>query len=169
TAGQVLYRIAPDDPAGVIASVYQSDLPQMHDGQVATLGDRYGSSGAGRGVVAFVYPDIQPDTRAGQVRIEVPNADGALKPGMFVDVSIAVPLGMRLAVPESAVLPTGERNVVFVDLGDGRLQPRDVQLGARAGEWIEVRAGLAEGERVVTSGNFLLAAESKLRSAAGKW
>jgi Cu(I)/Ag(I) efflux system membrane fusion protein len=152
-----------------MASVYQSDLPQMHDGQIAMLSDPTGATPARRGEVTFVYPDVHADTRAGQVRIEVSNADGALKPGMFVDVSVSVALGRRLAVPESAVLPTGTRNVVFVDLGDGRLEPRDVTLGVRAGEWIEVRSGLAEGERVVTSGNFLLAAESKLRSAAGKW
>jgi len=75
----------------------------------------------------------------------------------------------RLAVPESAVLPTGKRAVVFVDLGDGRLAPRDVELGLRAGGYYEVRTGLQAGEVVVTSGNFLVASESKLRSAAQKW
>jgi Cu(I)/Ag(I) efflux system membrane fusion protein len=88
---------------------------------------------------------------------------------MFVDVGLSVPLGRRLAIPESAVLPTGERRIVFVDLGDGRLAPRDVTLGARAGDWYEVVSGLAAGERLVTSGNFLVAAESRLRSATGKW
>ena len=98
----------------------------------------------------------------------MPNADAVLKPGTFVDVEIDVPLGQRLAVPESAVLPTGERTVVFVDLGDGRIAPRTVELGARSGDWYEVRSGLKAGDVVVTSGNFLIAAESKLRSVEGK-
>jgi Cu(I)/Ag(I) efflux system membrane fusion protein len=88
---------------------------------------------------------------------------------MFVDVHLDVSLGRRLAVPESAVLPTGERHVVFVDLGDGRLAPREVRLGARAGEWYEVLAGLKAGERVVTSGNFLISSEAKLKTATEKW
>jgi Cu(I)/Ag(I) efflux system membrane fusion protein len=88
---------------------------------------------------------------------------------MFVNVELQVALGQRLAVPESAVLPTGERRMVFVDLGNGRLAPRDVQLGARAGDYIEVLSGLKPGDVVVTSGNFLVAAESKLKSATQKW
>jgi len=103
------------------------------------------------------------------VRVEVPNPRGDLKPGMFVNVQLEVALGKRLAVPESAVLPTGEHRVVFVDVGDGRLAPREVQLGARAGDYFEVLSGLKPGECVVTSGNFLVAAESKLKSATQKW
>ena len=92
-----------------------------------------------------------------------------MKPGMFVDVELELPLGKRLAVPESAVLPTGERKIVFVDVGQGRLAPREVRLGHRAGGFYEVLDGLKEGEAVVTSGNFLVAAESKLKSATQKW
>ena len=84
-------------------------------------------------------------------------------------IAFVTPSVQRLAVPESAVLPTGERSLVFVDLGDGRLAPREVLLGTRAEGYIEVRSGLQAGEIVVTSGNFLVAAESKLRSAAQKW
>src|SRR5207249_1645949 len=101
--------------------------------------------------------------------IVMPNPRGDLKPGMFVDVELELPLGRRLAVPETAVLPTGERRIVFVDLGGGRLAPREVRLGHRAAGYYEVLAGLAEGEVVVTSGNFLVALESKLRSATQKW
>src|SRR5262249_14489446 len=116
-----------------------------------------------------IAPALAADTRTAEVRLSVPNPKGDLKPGMFVDVALERPIGERLAVPESAVLPTGERRVVFVDLGQGRLAPRDVRLGVRAGDWYEVLAGLVEGERVVTSGNFLISSEARLKSATGEW
>ena len=169
TAGQVLYRIAPLDPAWVIASVYQVDLPLLKAGMPATLTNPYIDERSRHGHVSFISPALQAETRTGQVRIEVENPGGELKPGMFVNVELNVALGRRLAVPESAVLPTGERRVVFVDLGGGRLAPREVELGARAGDYFEVLSGLKPGDAVVTSGNFLVAAESKLRSAAQKW
>jgi len=169
TPGQVLYKIAPLDPAWVIASVYQVDLPLVRAGLPATLTNPYLTESSRHGRVSFIYPSLQTETRTGQVRIEVPNPRGDLKPGMFVNVELQIRLGQRLAVPESAVLPTGERRVVFVDLGDGRLAPREVQLGARAGEYYEVLSGLSPGDVVVTSGNFLVAAESKLKSATQKW
>jgi Cu(I)/Ag(I) efflux system membrane fusion protein len=169
TAGQVLYKIAPLDPAWVIASVYQVDLPLLGLGMPAALTNPYLDEHSRHGRVSFISPALQAETRTGQVRVEVPNARGDLKPGMFVNVELSVALGRRLAVPESAVLPTGERRIVFVDLGEGRLAPRDVQLGARAGDYFEVLSGLKAGEIVVTSGNFLVAAESKLKSATQKW
>ena len=169
TPGQVLYKIAPLDPAWVIASVYQVDLPLLKVGMLAALTNPYLDERSRHGRVSFISPALQVETRTGQVRVEVPNPRGDLKPGMFVNVELAVALGRRLAVPESAVLPTGERRIVFVDLGDGRLAPRDVQLGTRAGDYFEVLSGLRVGEIVVTSGNFLVAAESKLKSATQKW
>ncbi|PYP39977.1 MAG: efflux RND transporter periplasmic adaptor subunit [Gemmatimonadetes bacterium] len=169
TAGQVLYKIAPLDPAWVLASVYQVDLPLLRVGMAASLTNPYLDERSRHGRVSFISPALQAETRTGQVRVEVPNPRGDLKPGMFVNVELEVALGKRLAVPESAVLPTGERRVVFVDVGNGRLAPREVQLGARAGDYFEVLSGLKPGEVVVTSGNFLVAAESKLKSAAQKW
>ena len=169
TAGQVLYKIAPLDPAWVIASIYQVDLPLLRTGMPATLTNPYLDERSRHGRVSFIAPALQAETRTGQVRVEVPNPRGDLKPGMFVNVELGVALGRRLAVPESAVLPTGERRVVFVDVGNGRLAPRDVELGARAGDYFEVLSGLEAGEVVVTSGNFLVAAESKLKSATQKW
>jgi Cu(I)/Ag(I) efflux system membrane fusion protein len=98
------------------------------------------------------------------VRIEVPNGDRALLPDQLVDVDIAIPLGKRLAVPASAVVFNGDRRLVFVDTGGGRLEPREVKLGPKADDWYPVDAGLAQGDVVVTSGNFLVAAESRLRA-----
>jgi Cu(I)/Ag(I) efflux system membrane fusion protein len=116
-----------------------------------------------------VNPFLDPDTRTGEVRVVAPNPRGDLKPGMFVDVLLERNLGRKLSIPESAVLYAGDRRIVFVDLGQGRLAPRDVELGAKAGDRYEVLRGLNEGDVVVTSGNFLVAAEARLRSASSKW
>ena len=167
--GQVLFRIARLDPIWVIANVPQQNAPFLRRGMTALIHDPYRGTAARRGIVSFIYPSLDSLTRTGEARVEVGNRDGRLQPGTFVDVDLLTPPLKRLAVPESAVLPTGERYVVFVDLGDGRLAPREVRLGARAGGYYEVLAGLQAGEIVVTSGNFLVAAESKLTSAGQKW
>jgi membrane fusion protein, copper/silver efflux system len=166
TAGQTLYRIAPMNPVWVLASVYQYELPLIRTGMGALIQTPFLGEASRRGRVSYVNPYLDPSTRTGEVRVEVPNPRGDLKPGMFVDVVLERDLGTRLAIPESAVLYAGDRRVVFVDLGDGRLAPRDVNLGAKAGDTYEVLAGLKEGEVVVTSGNFLIAAESRIQSSA---
>jgi Cu(I)/Ag(I) efflux system membrane fusion protein len=169
TAGQVLFRIAGLDPIWVIASVPQADLGRVRPGMTATVHDPGAAAPERGGTVTFVFPALDSLTRAGEVRIAVPNPGRQLQPGMFVSVEIASPAERHLAVPESAVLPTGERFVVFVDLGGGRFAPREVTLGRRTGGWYEVRGGLQPGEIVVTSGNFLVGAESELRSGTLKW
>ena len=117
-----------------------------------------------------MYPYLQGSTRTGKVRVELANPDLALKPDMFADLTMEQPATEeRLQVPASAVIYTGPRRIVFVDKGDGRLVPRDVKLGVRAGDNFEVLEGLEEGDTVVTSGNFLVAAESRLKSAAEFW
>ena len=166
-AGQMLYKIAPIHPVWVLASVYQYELPLIQTGMSAIIQTPFLESRSRRGRVAYLNPYLDPATRTGEVRVEVPNASGDLKPGMFVDVVLERDLGVRLAVPESAVLYAGDRRVVFVDLGGGRLAPRDVVLGPKAGEYYEVLGGLREGEIVVTSGNFLIAAESRIKSSGG--
>ena len=88
---------------------------------------------------------------------------------MFANVELTVSLGVRLAVPTDAIVYTGPRRLVFVDVGEGRLRPQEVTIGLRAGEFVEVLSGLSEGDVVVTSGNFLVAAESRIRSAAKYW
>ncbi|MGE5176769.1 MAG: efflux RND transporter periplasmic adaptor subunit [Hyphomicrobiales bacterium] len=164
--GTVLYRIAPIDPVWVIASVYQYELPLVRTGMEAGIQVAYLPGASRTGRVSYVNPYLDPSTRTGEVRIDVRNPTGDLKPGMYVDVLLHRSLGKRLAVPESAVLYAGERRIVFVDMGDGRLVPRDVTLGAKAGDWFEVERGLEAGDVVVTSGNFLVAAESRLKAAA---
>jgi Cu(I)/Ag(I) efflux system membrane fusion protein len=169
TAGQTLYKIAPVDPVWVIAGVYQFELPLVREGMRATVIPPFQGEAARGGVVSYINPYLDPETRTGEVRLQVPNPRGDLKPGMFVDVSLERELGERLAVPESAVLFAGDRRVVFVDLGDGRFAPRDVTLGPKAGDYYEVLGGLEPGVVVVTSGNFLIAAESRIQSAARRF
>jgi membrane fusion protein, copper/silver efflux system len=169
TAGQTLYKIAPVNPVWVIASVYPFELSFVRTGMAATVLSPFLPERSRAGKVAYIDPYLNPETRTAQVRVVVPNTRAELKPDMFVDVVLSAALGDRLAVPESAVLYAGDRRVVFVDLGDGRFAPRTVTLGAKAEDDYEVLSGLKAGETVVTSGNFLIAAESKLKSAAQKW
>ena len=168
-AGQLLYRIAALDRVWVIADVYEQDLPHVRAGQAVTVTLPYLPGSSFKGQVDHVYPYLAGGTRTGKVRVELGNPDGALRPDMFANVEIDVDLGEQLAVPAGAVIYTGPRRIVFVDLGEGRLRPQEIEIGARSGEWYPVRAGLREGDRVVTSGNFLVAAESRIRSAAEYW
>jgi Cu(I)/Ag(I) efflux system membrane fusion protein len=122
-----------------------------------------------RGTVAFVYPWLDGAARTGKVRVELPNPGGKLKPDMFADVALSRDLGERLAVPEGAVLYAGPKSYVFLDLGEGRLRPQRVETGREVDGWVEVLSGLAEGDVIVTSGNFLIAAESRLKVALDQW
>ncbi len=168
-AGTMVYRIAPLDPIWVLADVYQYELPLLGVGRRAEVRLPYGDAPPVAGRVTYLYPVLEGESRTASVRIEVPNPGLRLKPEMFVDVLLEVPLGMNLAVPQSAVLVSGERHLVFVDRGDGWLEPRTVEIGPRAGDFYAVRGGLAEGDIVVTSGNFLLSAESRLRAATSRF
>jgi Cu(I)/Ag(I) efflux system membrane fusion protein len=118
------------------------------------------------GEVGLIYPHLNAQTRTARIRIELPNPDGLLRPDMYVDAEIDAGSPQPvLAVPESAVLDTGSRQAVFVDKGQGRFEPRDVKLGHRGGGYVEIRDGVAEGEPVVVSANFLIDAESNLMAA----
>ncbi|HEU4429250.1 MAG TPA: efflux RND transporter periplasmic adaptor subunit [Myxococcota bacterium] len=168
-AGMRLFRIAPLEHIWVEAEVYGSDLPLITVGQRAAIRVPYlpGSGLAGR--VAYLLPSLASETRTARVRIELENFDLALRPEMFVDVELQADLGERLLVPTSAVIFAGERRVVFVDRGEGRLEPRTVTTGAAGERRIEILSGLEAGERVVESGNFLIAAESRIQSALEQW
>jgi Cu(I)/Ag(I) efflux system membrane fusion protein len=122
-----------------------------------------------KGLVQFVYPTVDERTRAVRARLAFPNAQLSFKPGMFVDVSVQVPLGNRLAVPDNALLASGEHRYAFVKRGEGQLQATEVKVGAMAGDYHEVLAGLSEGEEVATQATFLLSSEAQLRSALPRW
>lgn len=167
--GARLYRIAGLDEIWIEAEVYESDLGLVEKGDTARVTLPYSPGHELRGQVAFVYPYLDDATRTGRVRIVLSNPDLRLKPDMYADVELEKPLGERLAIPEDAVLYAGRRTFVFVDLGEGRLRPKAVELGRKAGDFLEVREGLAEGDRIVTSGNFLVAAESRLKRDMEHW
>jgi membrane fusion protein, copper/silver efflux system len=167
--GQRLYRIASLDRVWVEAQVYELDLSQVRVGQKALVTLPYQPGDALEGTVAYVYPYLDPTSRTGRVRIELPNRELAFKPDMYANVEIRIDLGPRLQIPVDAVVYTGPRRLVFLDLGEGRFRPQEVRLGVRSGEAIEVVSGLRPGDVIVTSGNFLIAAESRLRSAAAFW
>jgi len=161
-------RLLGTDPSGEVwlyASIYEFELPLVRSGQtveaeVATIpGKRLA------GVVRAIDPVLDPSTRAARVRAVLTDPDRVLKPEMFVNAFLAVPVGEVLAVPEAAVFHTGTTHLAFVDKGQGLLEPREVTLGVTAEGYTEVRAGLTEGEPVVTSGNFLIDSESRLKAA----
>jgi Cu(I)/Ag(I) efflux system membrane fusion protein len=169
TAGQRLFRIADLADIWVEADVYESDLPRVTKGMTASITLDYLPDRRFDGKVAFVYPYLDPASRTGRVRIALPNRGLELKPDMYATVTFKLPLGPRLVVPSSAVVYTGPRRIVFVDLGNGALRPQEVATGARSGDLVEIARGLSEGDVVVSSGNFLVAAESRVRSAGSFW
>ncbi|MEW6777293.1 MAG: efflux RND transporter periplasmic adaptor subunit, partial [Bdellovibrionota bacterium] len=167
--GMKLYRIADLSQIWVIAQVYEYEAPLIRVGQRAWVTSPYGTVGTREGRVDYLYPEIDPVSRTLPVRIVFDNTGLELRPGMFVDTSIEIPLGEQLAVPERAVLYSGEHRYVFVDLGGGRLEPREVLVGQRTDEGYAVLRGLSEGEIVVTSATFLISSEARLRNALPRW
>jgi Cu(I)/Ag(I) efflux system membrane fusion protein len=168
-AGARLFRIADLDQIWVEADVYESDLARIAKGMQSTIALSYLPGKTFEGKVAFVYPYLDPASRTGRVRIALPNKGLELKPDMFATVTFKIPLGPRLLVPTSAVVYTGPRRLVFLDLGSGALRPQEVTLGAKTGDSVEIVSGVKEGDVVVSSGNFLVAAESRVRSASSFW
>ena len=165
TPADTLFDIADLSRLWVLADVYEFDLPAVRLGVPAALGLSYLPGRTWRGSVTYVAPVVEEKTRTIKVRIEVDNADGALKPEMFADVVLKAGLGRGLVAPDGALLKTGERTLVFVDHGNGLLEPRQVQAGPRVAGGVQVLRGLTEGERVVTAANFLLDSESSLKAA----
>jgi Cu(I)/Ag(I) efflux system membrane fusion protein/cobalt-zinc-cadmium efflux system membrane fusion protein len=165
-----LYTIADLSRVWVYADVYEYELAWIAEGQRGVVELSYLPGVTLEGVVTYIYPYLDPKTRTARVRLELDNPGGVLKPDMFANVSIeAETLKSVLAVPEEAVIRSGRRNLIVVALGNGRFQPRDVTLGLDTGDgWLEVRDGIRESERVVTSGQFLIDSESKLREAVQK-
>ncbi len=149
----------------VMASVFEYELPFVREGQRATMTVSYLSGESVEGRVALVYPVLDAPTRTVQVRLEFPNPGLRLKPDMYSAVVLEADLGERLAVPDTAVIESGTRSVVFVDQGNGLFEPREVATGLRLPDLYEILDGLAEGERVVTSGNFFVDSESRLKAA----
>ncbi|MPZ31353.1 MAG: efflux RND transporter periplasmic adaptor subunit [Rhodospirillales bacterium] len=165
-AGDALFRLIDTSNMWVIAEIYEQDLAFVKVGDTAqvTVNAWPGEPFAGK--VTFIYPTIGKESRTARLRIEVANPDGRLRADMAATVEIMTPLdGSRVAVPESAVIDSGRRQVVLVERGEGRYEPRPVKLGARVPGWVQVLDGLKPGERVVTQATFLIDAESNIRAA----
>ncbi|MDB5394689.1 MAG: czcB [Rhodospirillales bacterium] len=164
--GDMLYRIADLSTVWVLADIFEQDLGLIRLGQEAKITVPAYPDRTFTGKVAFIYPSINRETRTAKVRVEIPNPDLALKADMYASAEIAAPVSTAVvAVPDSAVLDSGTRQVVLVERGEGRFEPRPVKLGQKAGGYVEVREGVTAGEKVVVGANFLIDAESNLRAA----
>jgi Cu(I)/Ag(I) efflux system membrane fusion protein len=164
--GEVLFRIADHSTVWVLVDVAERDLANVSENQSAIVRVRSYPGRTFAGKVALVYPHLNPATRTVRVRIELPNHDLLLRPDMYAEAEISTGSDEPvLAVPNSAVIDSGSRQIVLVDKGDGRFEPRPVKLGRHGTDYVEIREGIVDGEVVVTSANFLIDAESNLKSA----
>lgn len=161
-AGQTLYTIADLRSVWVDAELRESDVANVRVGSGADIELNAYPGRTFKGRITYFYPTVQEEARTVKARIDVANTGGILRPGMYATVLIQTPLRSALTVPRSAVINTGERSVVFVDMGGGRLMPHDVVPGRVAGDYVEVISGLEPGQRVVTSAQFLLDSESNI-------
>jgi RND family efflux transporter MFP subunit len=162
-----LYEIADLSTIWVNAEIYEYEVPYVRVGQTATMHLSYHPGKPFSGKVTYVYPTVDPTTRTAKVRLEFPNADLELKPDMYAEVELQVDYGTHVVVPQEAVLDSGTEQVVFVAHPGGYFEPRKIQMGPQVTDRIVVLAGLRPGETIVTSGNFLIDSESRLKSAMG--
>ena len=165
--GTELYMIADLAHIWILGDIYEYELPFITVGQGATVTLSYDPSTKLHGHVGFIYPTLDPKTRTAKVRFELENPGEKLKPEMYANVALKIPLGARLAVPRDAIIESGERQLIFIHHGGGKLEWRSVTLGVSAGDWVEVAEGLKEGDHIITSANFLIDSESQLKAAVG--
>ncbi|NOR79920.1 MAG: HlyD family efflux transporter periplasmic adaptor subunit [Methyloprofundus sp.] len=149
--------------------VYETDLPWVKLGMTAQVIAENKPDTPYTGKVTFIEPFLQNETRAARVRVELANPDGIFRPDQYVHLQLQVNLGERLVIPEQAVVFSGENRVVFVDLGEGLLQAQKIKTGVRNDDYIEVIEGLNYNDVIVSSGNFLIASESKLKTGVNQW
>ncbi|HBH79246.1 MAG TPA: efflux RND transporter periplasmic adaptor subunit, partial [Nitrospira sp.] len=164
--GTTLYEIADLSSVWISADIYESEMAAVKVAQPASITFAAYPGETFSGKVAYVYPTLNTEARTVRVRVEFPNPELKLKPGMYGNVTLQTDAVRTLMVPKEAVLDTGLRQLVFMDLGQGRYEPISVKLGRRSQDSVEVLEGLKAGDRIVTSANFLLDAESKLASAS---
>jgi Cu(I)/Ag(I) efflux system membrane fusion protein len=163
--GDHLVDVADLSVVWVWAEFYENELSMLKQGQTLALTSKSYPGEKFEGQIAVISPFLDPAKRTSRVRIDIPNPNFKLRPGMYADAELGMNMGEGLTVPVGAVMPTGARSVVFVDKGQGKLEPRVVQLGQQYDDRFEVKAGVVEGERVVASANFLIDAESKVQGA----
>jgi multidrug efflux pump subunit AcrA (membrane-fusion protein) len=162
-----LYVIADLSTIWANAQIYEYEVPYVHVGQMAQMELSYYPGKKYTGRVTYIYPTVDPQTRTVKVRLEFPNPTFDLKPDMYSEVNLKIDYGTQVIVPQSAVLDSGERQTVFVALADGYFEPREIKTGVKLEDKVVILSGLRPGETIVTSGNFLIDSESKLKSAMG--
>jgi len=167
--GNTLVDVADLSVVWVWGEFYQEELPMLKVGEEVTVSSDSYPGEQFKGRLSLVDPFINEVKRTGRVRLDIQNPELKLKPDMYVNVLLEMDMGESLVVPVSAIMPTGKRNVAFVDKGEGRLEPRFLELGGKFGDVYAVKSGLKEGERVVASANFLIDAESKIQGALKSW
>lgn len=165
--GMALFKIADLSVVWLYADIYEYELPFIRIGQQGSIQLSYLSQESFKGKVIYIYPSLNPETRTAKVRFEFPNPHGKLKPEMYANVEIKVHLGRKPVVPDGAIIDTGLRQMAIVDKGNGYFEPREVKVGVKVDNYYEVVSGLKVGERVVTSANFLIDSESRLKEAVG--
>jgi Cu(I)/Ag(I) efflux system membrane fusion protein len=161
--GEKLFDVADLSFVLVIADIYEYELSLIKMGDTAKINLSYFPGKEFFSTIDLIYPTLSEETRTTKVRFTIPNPDGGLKPNMYTDVQVKIDLGTKLAIPAEAVIDTGERHVVYVDKGGGNFEPREVALGLKAEEMVEVIRGLNAGERVASAANFLIDSEAKLK------
>jgi len=150
----------------ILADIYEQDLSLIHEGQKAAINFPFMPEKTFVANINYVYPTLDNTTRTAKVRLTIPNPKGIFKPQMYSDIEISIGLGNKLAVPESAVINTGKREIVYVDKGNGNFQQRQVKTGQRADNTVQILSGLKAGEIVSTSANFLIDSEARLKGGA---
>ena len=163
-----LYYLADIAQIWLLLTLYEADVALIKIGDKVAVSLPYDLSKHYTGVINYVYPEIDIQTRTAKARVEIDNADQFLRPGMFANADIEKQLTEQLVVPDEAVLDTGQRKIVFVKTGDIQFIPREVKIGQRVGDQLTILAGLNEGEAVVVSASFLIDAESRLQAALRK-
>lgn len=167
--GEQLIEIADLSTVWVWAQFYQNEIALLKKDLPVIITTTAYPGETFRSKISVIDPFINDATRTARVRIDVENPDFKLRPDMYVNAELKLEMGEGLAVPVTAILPTGLRNVAFVDKGDGKLEPRFIEIGRKYGDFYELKSGLAEGERVVNSANFLIDAEAKVQGALKSW
>jgi Cu(I)/Ag(I) efflux system membrane fusion protein len=167
--GDQLIDIADLSVVWVWAQFYQNEIALLKKDLPVTITTAAYPGETFKSKISVIDPFINDATRTARVRIDVENPDFKLRPDMYVNAELKLEMGEGLAVPVTAVLPTGLRNIAFVDKGEGRLEPRFIELGRKYGDVYELKSGLKEGERVVNSANFLIDAEAKVQGALKSW
>ncbi len=167
--GNMLVEVADLSVVWVWAEFYENELPMLKVGQKIDITVKSYPGEKFEGTISLINPFLEEAKRTAKVRIDIPNPDFKLRPAMYVNAELAMDMGEGLTIPVSAVMPTGTRNVAFVDKGEGKLEPRVIQLGSKYADLYEVQSGLVENERVVASANFLIDAESKVQGALNEF